>query len=224
MNNYDLIKQLFNFNDLNFEDLNNKFQILNKSSIVDYNAGDIILSATESPIGIGIIVSGRAMISTSAQEKSPILRVLTNGDTFGAASLFGKRKDYSTTVIAETKTSVVYISEENIRELCYTVPQVAINYIEFLSNRVAFLNSKVSTFSVQTSDARIAYYIYTLAEGEEKTLTLPCTYSQIAENLSIGRASLYRAFDTLCKQNIIKRDHNKITILSINQLKKIFNK
>ena len=93
MNNYDLIKQLFIFNDLNFEDLNNKFQILNKSSIVDYNAGDIILSATESPIGIGIIVSGRAMISTSAQEKSPILRVLTNGDTFGAASLFGKRKD-----------------------------------------------------------------------------------------------------------------------------------
>jgi len=220
---YSLFEQLFLFKGLAFNELNDKFNIVNSALTVEYDNDEIIHSSEAETKGIGIIISGCAMINTSAQTNSPTLRKLSVGDTFGAASLFNKVKDYSTKVISDGRTSVAYINEDTVRNLCIAIPQISINYIEFLSNRVAFLNSKVSTFSTQSTDSRIAYYLYTLVEGEEKKAILPFTYSLLAETLGIGRASLYRSLDALCEKNIIKRDNRSITVLSTNELKKYFN-
>lgn len=218
-----IIEKLFLFKDVDFNYIDNRFHIYKNATIADYNPGEIILSSKDLPFGIGIVLEGSAVISTSVQSNSPKLRSLSTGDTFGAASLFNNYRDYSTTVISEKKTTIAYISKEMIYTLCECVPQIAVNYIKFLSDRISFLNSKISTFATQNTDARIAYYLYTLVEGQEKSATLPYSYSQLAENLGIGRASLYRALDSLCAQKIIERDNKKIIVKSISELKKFFN-
>lgn len=218
-----IIEQLFLFKGLDYKFIENRFHISKNAIIVEYKPDEIILSASDIPFGIGIVLDGCATITTSVLNNAPKLRKLTQGDTFGAASLFKNYKDYSTTVVADKQTTIAYIDKQIVRLLCECVPQIAINYIEFLSDRVAFLNSKISTFSTPNTDARIAYYIYTLVEGQEKDATLPFTYSQLAENLGIGRASLYRALDNLCTENIIERDNKTLKVKSIEKLKKYFN-
>lgn len=218
-----LINHLFLFKNVDFCSIESKYDLLKDLILREYNAGDVILSSNEPPIGIGILVYGNALISTSNQNNSPTLRSLSVGDTFGAASLFSKSRDYSTTVISDNASKVVYISKDKVNHLCQSEPNIAMNYIRFLSDRVSFLNTKVSTFSAQTTEAKVAYYIYNASNGEENSFTLPLTYSQLADDLGIGRASLYRSLDYLSEQQIIERNNKAIRVLSILKLKKIFN-
>lgn len=218
-----LIEKLFLFKNIDFKFIDNRFHICKNATIVEYTTDEVILSSSDIPFGIGIILDGSATITTSILGNSPTLRILSSGDTFGAASLFNDYKDYSTIVTSNQNTTVAYIDKHTTQSLCEQVPQIAMNYIEFLSNRISFLNTKISTFSLSNTDARIAYYIYTLTEGQAKTASLPFSYSQLAENLGVGRASLYRALDSLCDDNIIERDNKHITVKSIENLKKLFN-
>ena len=218
-----LLQKLFLFNDLNFDAIDREYSVAKNLAELSYCSGDVILSTHEDPMGIGIITSGKAMISTAVRGNAPTLRSLAVGDTFGAASLFMKERGYTTGVISDGASSVIYITEENVRMLCKKVPEIAMNYIEFLADRIAFLNKKVSTFSPQSADARIAYYIYGLTNGEKLTARMPVSYSALSEMLGIGRASLYRALDSLSEQNIISRDARNITVLQPDKLRKNFN-
>ncbi len=223
MNYNSLLINLFLFEDLDFSNIEKKYDLVNNLIIKNYKCNEIILSTNENPIGIGIVSAGYALISTSSQNNSPTLRKLSEGDTFGAASLFSKNRDYSTTVTSESSCSVIYISKETVQLLCEKEPIIALNYIRFLSDRVSFLNRKVSTFSAQSADAKLAYYIYNASGGENKSFTLPLTYSQLADNLALGRASLYRSLDFLCDNKIIERNNKTISVLSTEKLRKIFN-
>ncbi len=223
MNKKELLKNLFLFKGLDFDQLCNEFYLMENVPEIKYTAGSIILSKDENPIGIGIVSNGKVLISTAVHGNASTLRSLSEGDTFGAASLFMKQRCYSTGVVSDGDSSVIYINTATVRILCKKIPAVAMNYIEFLSDRIAFLNTKVSTFSAQSSDARIAYYLYGLTGGEKKTAELTVSYSRLAEMLGMGRASLYRSLDSFCKKNIIKRTSKTVTVLDPEKLKKIYN-
>ena len=218
MDNFDLISKLFLFKSTDFDTINSELSITESSVTLEYNDGDVILSSSENISGIGIITEGKAAITSSERTNSPFLRLLNVGDTFGAASLFNKQTGYFTAVTAVGNCKVLYITTDTILALFERYPITAINYIEFLSDRIAFLNKKVSTFTAQSTEARIAYYIYQLTNGEAVKATLPFSYSMLSEHLGIGRASLYRALDTMCENKIITRDSKSITVLSTERL------
>ena len=215
----DLLNNLFIFKDLDFHSLDLKYNICEKSIKVSYNPEETILSAYTDNIGIGIVTEGEAYIVSSTRENSPILRTLKRGAIFGAASLFDASSGYTTYVRAKTQCTVAYIKSAGIRKLCYEVPEIAINYIEFLSGRITFLNKKLSAFTAENADAKLAYYLYELSDGKADEIKVSVTYSQLAENLGIGRASLYRSLDTLTDNGIVKKNAKTITILQPDKLK-----
>lgn len=221
MREYELISTLFLFNDTDFDVINEDLSITDNAVKTSYSDRETILSAKDDAIGIGLIVNGKASISSSERTNSPFLRMLNEGDTFGAASLFKKNGGYFTSVMAIGDCTVVYITKDTVRKLFEKYPLTAINYIEFLSDRIAFLNKKVSTFTAQNAEARIACYIYQLTNGEAKKATLPFSYSMLSDHLGIGRASLYRALDLMCQNEIISRDSKSITVLSPDGLLKM---
>ncbi len=223
MDKLQLLKKLFLFCNVDFNELDRRYSVSANVTEAEYKAGEIILSTDEKPVGIGIVSSGKALISTSVHGNAPMLRSLSAGDTFGAASLFMKERGYATGVVSDTESTIIYIPLETVRYLCAQVPQIAMNYIEFLSDRIAFLNTKVSTFSAQSADGRIAYYIHRLVDGGEGSAELPVSYIQLAKMLGIGRASLYRALDSFCDAEIISRDGRTITVLRPDELRKIYN-
>ncbi len=218
MDNTDLIRQLFLFKNTDFDTVDRQFHMIDDMREIKYKCGETILTSEEKPCGIGIISEGTAEISTSARLKSPTLRTLSVGDAFGAASLFSTDGGYFTTVIAKSHCTVLYIKTETVIKLCESFPVIAINYIQFLSDRIVFLNKKVSTFTAQSIDAKIAYFILQLTDGKAGYGKLPFSYSVLAENLGIGRASLYRVLDSLSDKGIISRDSKSITVIQPNKL------
>ena len=221
MDNYNYISSIFLFNNCNFFEINKTFKIIENLILREYGPATTILSDETEAIGIGIILSGNATINSDSKVSSTPLRTLSEGNIFGAASLFNNGR-YTTTVIAATKCKVAYIPLEVVTTLCKKNSVIAMNYIKFLSDRISFLNKKVSIFTKGSTEAKLAYYIAELCDAKNATAELDISYSKLAETLGIGRASLYRSLDKMCENRIIDRTSKSITVLDLEKLKSLF--
>lgn len=181
--------------------------------IKQYMSGDIIYDPKIFEHSLGIILSGSANIATANDSKNVLLKTIKTGSVFGAASLFGDEPEYVTQITAKRMTSVAFFSQLSIMEIITTDNRAAINYINFLSDRVRFLNHKILSFTSGSAENRLARYIYKLPETNG-TITIPIGLNQLADSLDIGRASLYRAFDILESNGCIKRNGKEIIIIS----------
>ena len=91
------------------------------------------------------------------------------------------------------------------------------NYLEFLSQKIVYLNKKISSYTAKSTESKVAYF---LCENEvDDVVSTDMSFSDIAVMLDIGRASLYRALDKFESENLTKRDGKIITIQNKEKLK-----
>ena len=92
------------------------------------------------------------------------------------------------------------------------VPKVGENYVRFLSDRIRFLNRRVSTLTAGDTDGKLWRYLMA-HKDEEGVVILSGGMSELADRLDMGRSSLYRCLDALIAAGRICREGKKITIL-----------
>ena len=81
-----------------------------------------------------------------------------------------------------------------------------------LSEKIHFINKKLAAFLEGEASEKLLRWLINVSDGERE-FTLPCSVSKIAGMLGIGRASVYRAFDSLSERGIIIKEGKNITIL-----------
>jgi CRP-like cAMP-binding protein len=173
----------------------------------DYKKGGVIYSPDSFSKAIGLILSGRA----EATGENVLKRVFSEGDTFGAAALFGDEKQYISSIKAKTDCTVLFVDEKLLISIFNTYPSVSLNYISFLSDRVRLLNRKIGLYTCKGAGSKLYEYL-TLNADENNRVTVT-NMSSLAKAASLGRTSLYRAFDELESRGMVKRDRNVITII-----------
>ena len=89
------------------------------------------------------------------------------------------------------------------------------NITRFLVGRVVFLNKKISSLAGYTAASRLTMYLSENAKTVNGicSVTLPCSLTDFAEYLGLGRASLYRTLDAMEAAGKIKRRGRIIQIL-----------
>ena len=177
---------------------------------VDFEDGDVILAQNEAARKAGIFLSGRAVVTTADDSKNALLRFFEAGDFFGIANLF-TNEDYVSSIRAKKKCRVFFFTEEAIRELLETDKTFLYNYLGFLSGRICYLNCKIRYLTAGSAERRLALY---LSSFQKDTVELDASLSSLSELLDIGRASLYRAFDTLIADGYIEKTGRTIRLLS----------
>ncbi|MCQ2512175.1 MAG: Crp/Fnr family transcriptional regulator [Lachnospiraceae bacterium] len=161
---------------------------------------------------IGMIITGSAKIIRNTEAGASItVRKIGVGEIFGAASLFGEWDSSLSSILAVENGSIRYITEKDFQELIQQYPQIAINYITFLSDRIRFLNKRLDTFSAGSVDHKLYEYLLSIAD-EEGTASLDMGLAELARRLKIGRSSLYRCIDHLEEAGLVKREKNKFFI------------
>ncbi len=161
---------------------------------------------------LGIILNGTGTVKRyNAIGDSITIRNITDNEAFGAASMFGCWKDGMSSIIANTKGEILYISENDFCDIIKIYPQIAINYISYLSNRIRFLNYKLDTFTAKTTEEKLYEYLLSLSDADGN-ITLNISITELARRINVGRTSIYRDISELEAKKLIKRNGRKFKI------------
>ena len=90
--------------------------------------------------------------------------------------------------------------------------------IEFLAERVSFLNKKIATISAGAVEDKLSRYLVGLYDQFGSTID-GFNKQNVAKILGAGRASLYRALTSLSEKGAIKIEKNSLKIINIEKLK-----
>ncbi|MBQ5994533.1 MAG: Crp/Fnr family transcriptional regulator [Clostridia bacterium] len=172
-----------------------------------YKKGELIFSDREKKKCIGVILDGEALVTKSTL----VINKLSEFDMFGAITLYRSEQNFINNITAYTDCSVAFISLDGIDFLINENPDFAKKYIEYLSDRIYFLNTKIKAYTITKADEKLFSFLVSVAEGGKLYLDIKMT--ELAHALNLSRASLYRCFEKLESEGKIKREGKEITIL-----------
>lgn len=161
---------------------------------------------------LGILLSGSVRVTKDALAIS----VLTPGDLFGAAALFNDHPDYAATLTAISPCRVLLLTQELVSRLMDESPLIRDNYIRYLSGRICFLSGKIRSLAADSAEGKLKQHLLISLSPDRPRLDCPAT--ELARRLGISRASLYRAFDSLEGQNLIRREGRTILVPNLKAL------
>lgn len=176
---------------------------------VTYAGGESIYAPDDYPRALGVVLQGRAE-AVAARRDSAVLNAFGPGAVFGAASLFGG-KAYVARVRAAADCRVQFLPEDTLRAWFAAEPQMALNYMAFLTDRVRFLNGRIAVYTSQGASGKL--YSWLCANGDGDGALPKLSMTKLAAALNMGRTSLYRAFDELEKQNLLVRKDGKVRVI-----------
>lgn len=165
---------------------------------------------------IGVVLSGEVVaVKNEGDGAGVLMNTFGPGGVFGVAALFNDSYRYVTDISAIKKSELLFLSETLLKELFEKEPRTALNYISYLTGRICYLNSRIDSFAGGSAESRLTLYLAELMHSHPGRceVVLPCTMSELAGILGIGRASLYRAMESLETSGVLSRSGRRITLL-----------
>lgn len=175
-----------------------------------FRTGEDIRTPDADSDGLGIVLSGSATAYTPHPIKKVMLRTFSAGAVFGISDWYAKSESALSRIQANEETEVLTIRPAAVRRLLEESRPFREHYISFLTGRIRFLNQKIEYLTAGSAEFKLSHYLLSL--GEDQTVTLPISMSSLAEMLDLGRASLYRAFDTLTADGFISKQGKTIIL------------
>ena len=214
-----LLSQCPIFKNISEDDLNTIVENFAEFSVCEKH--EVIFSENNYTRSLVIIIKGSASVTKQSGNSKILMNVLKKGDIFGMATLFFEEENYLTQITALEKVTMIVFSKENVKKFFALYPVVSENYITILSEKIHFLNKKISTYTKSETIQKVASFILQYVNEDKTVSDLPYSITNIADALNVGRASVYRAFDTLENDAVIKREGKKIIILDLSALENI---
>lgn len=190
--------------------------------LVKAKKGDVLSEIVDYRRSLGIVLAGSLYVSKPSSRRYT-MNTLTRGNIFGAADLYdcGGEEAFATVLTAASDSRLILFPLEFLEELMRGDFTVAENYIRFLTDRVRFLNEKIDSLVTESADAALARYLIKNVYLKDGKLIVGSGGSMqaLAEKLNMGRASLYRAFESLENGGLIVKNGREIEIINLERLK-----
>lgn len=180
-------------------------QVLAASDAAAVRKGSTVYDPRRFRRCLGVLLEGQLEV----RRESLLVSRLRAGELFGAAGLFGGGDAYPTTITALTDCRLVLIPQEEVRRLVRENGAFAEGYVTYLSGRIRFLSSRLDTVSADSGEGKLAHYLLSAADSDGR-VTISAT--QLCQRLGVGRATLYRAFESLERTGAAVRSGKSITI------------
>lgn len=167
---------------------------------------------------LGILLSGKLLVENGSG--TPLNHLEPSG-LFGVSTVFTEQKTHVTDIYAEEDSILLLLDEMELREIFTEEFTINRNYLSFLTGRIRFLNWKIDLFTANTAEEKLCCWIRHQCRPED-SLSEPGrlvvdvdSMSHLAELLGMGRASLYRAVDSLAEKGIIEKASRKKWIIHL---------
>lgn len=171
--------------------------------------GQVIYAPNRFRKELAAVLSGQVLVTKGDGEL--VVSLLGPTDLFGAAALFNAEEEYVSTLTARTKSSVLFLSQDSVRQLIDSQPLFRKNYIRYLSCRIRFLSDKIDSLIQGSGEKKLSCFLLRQMDAEGR-VRVGCSMTELAARLNIGRASLYRELQKLEERGILTRDGKIIVI------------
>jgi CRP/FNR family transcriptional regulator len=182
--------------------------------------GEILLFEGEPAETLYFVVAGAVKVfKTSADGKEQILHIIRPGGSFNDVPVFSGGVNLAS---AEAMGAVVLnmIKKSDLEVVLRKHPQVALNVIQVLSQRVQHLVSMVEDLSFRHVTGRVAKILLEYAgdgAGEKPRLT----QQEMAAMVGTAREMVGRSLKTLEGEGKIRLDHHRIVITNREALREM---
>jgi CRP-like cAMP-binding protein len=185
-----------------------------RCSLVVLRRGAVVADVYDYRRCLGLVLAGSLDVTKNSSSRF-VMNTLGRGSLFGAANLYDSDEEAVTVLKAVSPCRLVFFPRALLETLMGEKNAVALNYIRFLTGRVRFLNEKIQGLVSESAEDALKQFLIQNAETETEKPVVRLTGSMtaLAEQLNIGRASLYRAFETLAQDGLIRRQGKEIDIL-----------
>lgn len=171
-----------------------------------FRRGETILSPELEASTMGMILTGSAAV----KKGRAVINTLVPGDIFGAVTLFSDEPCPATEITAKVECSAIFFDKVAIQSLITSDANAAVGFAAYLSARIHFLTRRIEALTAGDCASKLISY---LLEREQDGVVEIQSCAELARRLDVGRASLYRALDSLEESGEIRREGKKIFIL-----------
>ncbi len=188
--------------------------------LLTFAPNDELKSYDDQPF-LCILRKGSALVYAKELSSDLLLRILHAGDTFGVATLFGNTEEAAITkILAAEPCEAICMREATVRQMILSDSELAMRYIDFLTDRIRFLNDRITCLGANTAEEKIcSWLMHQLPrDGRDIDFTLPMSYIRLADSLGLGRASLYRVLDDLEARGLLRRHGKELYIPCVASL------
>ena len=176
-----------------------------------------ILSNTKNAGTVGIVIEGVVeLIRIDYMGTRTILAEYEQGDVFG--DVFSNISGGEISIISKVDSEIVFLDYDHLinrcKKNCSYHNTVIQNMIEILSKRIYIQNERIEVLTKRSIREKLLEYFNTLSKKtRSKTIYLPFTFTDLADYLSIDRASMMREIKNLKDDQMIRTQNKMIKIL-----------
>ena len=182
--------------------------------------GEFILLESEPADALYFVVSGvMKVFKTSADGREQILQIVRPGESFNDAPVFDGGPNPAS---AQAMGPVVLyrIKNSDMGVILRTHPQVALNVIHVLSQKLRHLVSLVEDLSFKHVTARLAKILLEYAGDGVGSAKPRLTQQEMAAMAGTAREMIGRSLKELEVEKIIRLEHHRIVVTDKEALKK----
>lgn len=211
----DIMKKITIFDGIDVNEIDNLIKTFgarkmhfNKDATIATNISNINL--------IGIILEGNAnVVRYEYNGNRNITEKLNKGDLFG--EIFTSDRSNEISVIATSTCEVLFIDYNNLinntkHSICQN--KLVDNMLQLLALKIVYMNDRIEVLTKRsTRDKLLTYFNISIRNKTTKTFTLPFSFTDLADFLSVDRSAMTREIKHLKDEGFIRINNKKITLL-----------
>lgn len=199
------------YKDLNITEFTQQLQNSNLNiQIKSIKKNDIITTYIKNRNQICILKKGNAdIIRYDKNGNKTIIETLKSNDIFGEI-FFPIKTNSELFVIAKTNCEVIFFLYNDILKHSNTLNT---NLLNLFLNRTIKQNIRIELLTKRSiREKLLSYFSFLSIEYNKKDFTLPLSYTDLADYLSVDRSAMMREIQHLQKENIIIKNGYNIVL------------
>lgn len=188
-------------------------EIESHGSVKSYRKNAIVINQDDETYSLYVILSGSVKVFISSEDgREAVLNYQGAGDYFGDLALIDKQPRVASVITTEPSTFMI-ISREDFMACLSRRPEIAINLIKPMTERMRMLARNVSSLALLDVYGRVARTLLDQAsEHDGELATERLTQQEIADMVGASRAMVSRILKDLRAGGYISVDRKRITI------------
>lgn len=185
-----------------------------------FKNGEMIMEYSSSMKKIGLILYGRAVLYCCDSEgNQDTIDELKKDAVFGEVFLLPTDSQHYY-VCATEETKVMFIDYEHVikrcEQACTHHSQMVSNLLQLIAVQSRQQTERIYMLSRSSTRKKILSYLNALsAERHSRILTLPMSYTALAQYLSVDRSAMTRELKSLEEEEILEKKGKQIILLSL---------